>query len=791
MHCEHGCHVRIAELEARVDERDGVARREREDKEKALAACQFLRDRLEFIEPMYCVVRRDNESLWAAIASMRTRLRGEEAGRAEAEEERDMYRGAAAEAQSLRGQLAAETDARLNAEDHCRTLISHLRVDPRTGRPVYRNGPNTPSSARKKAAGEQAATGGDRQGGSAGGRGGGGGRRRRTVQGRPGGRPGHQGHGRSYKPTRTVLHNLPRNPDGTLALRPCRCGGGHWELVNNEGRIVLDLRYILECIKSIREMAKCTGCGATRPAVDGLPAKGSWSRPLCGFGASLRAHKMSNDDISDVLTDMAPPGIKVTKSNVVDSLGRICDASRPYSEAILSKIKDEAVVYEDETMSLAVPSRHTAERAEKLAVAGSISSALIASVPPSGLPAVLAVDPSASSWPASAALDANAALGLEDYDCALGIPPPSAEGPGPPASAPSAPSAAAASGLEEGRGGGGAPGIPPPRAAGPGPPASVLEGEWNGLGAAPAARPRCPASSHPNGAAGLLAAALAAAGGMPGRPAAAAAPWPSLGDAAAAAAAGISAASLIDAAARTAAGIGPDEDLVGAAAEACLRDGSADRSGWVWVFAGASGLVAYRFGLTRAGDMHDKYMAGFGGILVSDRFPVYRSRFEADGRLQLCWAHELRDIAEAAIRPGSSLAVRRLYRDVLGVFRAARDAAADAGTPRTRELRAVYEKRLDDVLDRYRGCGEEDAEKMVAMLDRDKQSLFTFLEHEGVEPTNNRAERALRYIVLLRKIFGQIKGGRRSMERWGHFATCVMSWRAQGKSVMAEVARIM
>ena len=781
---------------------EGVARREREDKEKALAACQFVQDRLEFIEPMYCTVRRDNEGLWAAIASMRTRLRGEEAGRAEAEEERDMYRGAAAEAQSLRGQLAAETDARLNAEDHCRTLISHLRVDPRTGRTVYRNGPNTPSSARKKAAGEQAAAADGRQGGSAGGgRGGGGGvRRRRTVPGRPGGRPGHQGHGRSYKPTRTVRNNLPRNPDGTLALQPCRCGGGHWELVNNEGRIILDLRYILECIKSVREMAKCTGCGAMRPAVDGLPAKGSWSRPLCGFGASLRAHKMSNGDISDVLTDMAPPGIKVTKSNVVDSLGRICDASRPHSEAILSKINDEAVVYEDETTSLAVPPRHTAERAEKLAVAGSISAALIASIPPSGLPAVLAVDPSASSWPVSAALDANAALGLEDYDCALGIPPPSAAGPGPPASAPSAPSAAA-SGLEEGRGGGGgggggagALGIPPPSAAGPGPPASALEGEWNGRVAAPAAaRPRCQASPHPNGAAGLLAAALAAAAdGMPGRPAAAAAArWPSLGDAAAAAAAGISAASLIDAAARTAAGIGPDEDLVGAAAEACLRDGSADGSGWVWVFAAASGLVAYRFGLTRAGDMHDKYMAGFKGILVSDRFPVYRSRFEADGRLQLCWAHELRDIAEAAIRPGSSLAVRRLYRDVLGVFRAARDAAADAGIPRTGELRAMHEKRLDDVLDRYRGCGEEDAERMVAMLDRDKRSLFTFLEHEGVEPTNNRAERALRYIVLLRKIFGQIKGGRISMERWGHFATCVMSWRAQGKSIMAEVARIM
>jgi len=37
--------------------------------------------------------------------------------------------------------------------------------------------------------------------------------------------------------------------------------------------------------------------------------------------------------------------------------------------------------------------------------------------------------------------------------------------------------------------------------------------------------------------------------------------------------------------------------------------------------------------------------------------------------------------------------------------------------------------------------------------------LFAFLEHGGVEPTNNAAERALRSVVLHRKISGQIKGG--------------------------------
>ena len=364
-------------------------------------------------------------------------------------------------------------------------------------------------------------------------------------------------------------------------------------------------------------------------------------------------------------------------------------------------------------------------------------------------------------------------------------------------------------------------------AAGPGPPASALAGlappasALAGLAPVAAATaaapgpeggpgPRPPSSLFFESAAALLSAAAAAvdaaaqegegegegaanADGMPWLPAAvdaAARWWQSLNDDAAAAAAGLSAASLIDATARTAAGIGPEEDMVGAAAEACLRDGSANGAGWAWVFTSGN-LVAYRFGLTRGGIMHDKYMLGFTGILVTDRYTVYRSRFEADGRLQLCWAHELRDIGEAAMRPGSSPAVRQLYRDVRGVFRAARDAVADVDVPRTGALRLMHEQCLDDVLDRYRGCGEKDAEKMVDMLDRDKRSLFTFLEHEGVEPTNNRAERALRYIVLLRKVFGQIKGGRRSMERLGHLATCVRTWKAQDKSVMEEVAWIM
>ena len=241
---------------------------------------------------------------------------------------------------------------------------------------------------------------------------------------------------------------------------------------------------------------------------------------------------------------------------------------------------------------------------------------------------------------------------------------------------------------------------------------------------------------------------------------------------AAAAVRGLSVATMIGAAAPATAGIRPDEDKVGAEAEACLRDGSADGIGRVWVCTSGP-CAAYGLGLTRAGIMHDGHMAGFKGNLVADGYSVYRTRFEEAGRLQLRRAHEIRSIVEVALRLGSALEVRRLRRDARGVFSMARDMVAGRA-PRARALRPVAERELDDVPGCCRGRGKEDAGRIMAMLDRDKRSPFTLAGHDGAEPTGNRAERALRRIVLPRKIFGQIKGGRRSVDRRAHLASCAV-----------------
>ena len=73
-----------------------------------------------------------------------------------------------------------------------------------------------------------------------------------------------------------------------------------------------------------------------------------------------------------------------------------------------------------------------------------------------------------------------------------------------------------------------------------------------------------------------------------------------------------------------------------------------------------------------------------------------------------------------------------------------------AKTPPSKgEWRAFY-ARLCRLIGLYRNSKSE-AEKFVRRLEEEMDSLFTFLTEDGVEPTNNLAERTIRFGVLWRK----------------------------------------
>ena len=65
------------------------------------------------------------------------------------------------------------------------------------------------------------------------------------------------------------------------------------------------------------------------------------------------------------------------------------------------------------------------------------------------------------------------------------------------------------------------------------------------------------------------------------------------------------------------------------------------------------------------------------------------------------------------------------------------------------EWRAWY-ARVCQLIDQYHDR-QDDAGRLARRLLREMDSLWVFLSHHGVEPTNNRAERALRFGVQWRK----------------------------------------
>lgn len=82
--------------------------------------------------------------------------------------------------------------------------------------------------------------------------------------------------------------------------------------------------------------------------------------------------------------------------------------------------------------------------------------------------------------------------------------------------------------------------------------------------------------------------------------------------------------------------------------------------------------------------------------------------------------------------------------------------------------RRGLEERLDALIAVGGRFSDPDNARLAKRLRKQREHLFTFLEVEGVEATNNRAERALRPAVVVRETGAAIghPGVRRPMRCW-------------------------
>jgi hypothetical protein len=208
-----------------------------------------------------------------------------------------------------------------------------------------------------------------------------------------------------------------------------------------------------------------------------------------------------------------------------------------------------------------------------------------------------------------------------------------------------------------------------------------------------------------------------------------------------------------------------------------------NRRHWLWT--AVTPLVTVFLIVASRGATGAKQLLGqeFGGITGSDRWSGY-NWLDATRR-QLCWAHLVRDFQAFVERQGESAIIGQLLlkqaAQMFNLWYRVRDGTlsrADfqqAMRPIRREIAALLEfGTFLDQTQTAKTCGN------ILKLD---QALFTFVDHEGVEPTNNAAERALRRGVLWRKrSFGsQSERGLRFTER---MLTTVATLRQQNRNVL-------
>jgi len=187
-----------------------------------------------------------------------------------------------------------------------------------------------------------------------------------------------------------------------------------------------------------------------------------------------------------------------------------------------------------------------------------------------------------------------------------------------------------------------------------------------------------------------------------------------------------------------------------------------DETGWrtngakrfLWAFVAAR-YVVYTVAATRGSEVLVRLLgAVFRGILCSDRFSAYLKYHS--GQAQFCWAHLKRNLL-GMVELTKSSAVERFCRDALAqharLFRLWHKFRGGQIDRRQLLQRSIpIRKRIYALAKQHLESPHREVRNLATALFKHNDRLFVFLEHEGVEPTNNSVERALRTGVQWRKI---------------------------------------
>jgi transposase len=204
---------------------------------------------------------------------------------------------------------------------------------------------------------------------------------------------------------------------------------------------------------------------------------------------------------------------------------------------------------------------------------------------------------------------------------------------------------------------------------------------------------------------------------------------------------------------------------------------------WTWCFRAALYTV-FKITPSRGSEVLVETLGQeFNGILGCDYFSAYRKYMKEFGvELQFCLAHLIRDVKFLAEHPDADnrdygRRLLALLRKLFGAIHRREEYASEATFRRALErIRAdlVWEATLE-------APDTREAANLAERFYQHTDSYFRFITTPGIEPTNNLAEQAIRFVAIHRRLTQGTRGsvGQRWVER---MATAVTTCAQQGRS---------
>ena len=200
---------------------------------------------------------------------------------------------------------------------------------------------------------------------------------------------------------------------------------------------------------------------------------------------------------------------------------------------------------------------------------------------------------------------------------------------------------------------------------------------------------------------------------------------------------------------------------------------------WVWVFRTEKDILLV-IRPSRGSDVLREILgADYSGTIICDCWKAYNVMIAAN--LQRCWAHLLRKSEELK----DTISGKHLHEKLKQLFDEIK--AFNKSNPSAEERRSKYHEmtqkleRLTSYYSKYKHLA-----KVVKYIDNNLGNWFTCVKLEGIEPTNNFAEQAIRETVMIRKIIGAFRS-EKGKENYECLASLLATWQLNGLDIKTEL----